>query len=70
MRQTKREIIVSDEHLALIVEALGILRLYQQGFADADGRLKLEEVKRLENRMRDRQVRRGRGNVGNYAEKL
>lgn len=39
------------EQFRLLSEGLAMLRLYQQGFVDVDGRAKLTAVKRLENRV-------------------
>lgn len=65
-----REIQLSEEQLLLTVEALEMLRVYQQGFSDAEGQLKLQEVKRLEDRMRRKLTLKGSGATGRYAAKL
>lgn len=66
----ERDIRVSDEQLVLLIESVEMLRVYQQGFTDAEGRLKLKDVERLESRLRRKLTVRGSGAVGNYAEKL
>lgn len=39
------------EQFRLLSEGLAMLRLYQQGFIDVDGRAKLTAIKKLENRV-------------------
>jgi hypothetical protein len=51
----KLNLSVDDEELSLLVEAVQILRLYQQGFREQeDGRIKLYWVRRLEERLKRR----------------
>lgn len=53
---TKRNLSVDDDEFGLLVEAVEILRLYQQGFREQEnGRVKLYWVRRLENRLKRRQ---------------
>jgi hypothetical protein len=42
---------LDDDELALLKEGIEMLRLYQQGMFDYEGRLKLKEVARLQTRL-------------------
>jgi len=51
----KRNLSIDDDELQLLVEAVEMLRLYQQGFREQeDGRVKLYWVRRLETRLKRR----------------
>ena len=57
----KRNLSIDDDELDLLVEAVEILRLYQQGFREQeDGRVKLYWIRRLEGRLKRRLERRYR----------
>lgn len=48
----------SEEQLELIVEGLAMLRLYQNGFIDVDGRAKSTAIRKLEDRIQRRLQRK------------
>jgi hypothetical protein len=47
-----------EQELDLLIEGAEILRLYQQGFSDENGRVRLYHVSRLEYRLKRRKERR------------
>jgi hypothetical protein len=51
----KRNLTIDDDERGLLIEAVEMLRLYQQGFREnEDGRVKLYHVRKLEARLRRR----------------
>lgn len=53
---------LTGEQLSHVAEGLKMLRLYQQGFVDVDGRAKLTAIKKLERRIEKWRERFNDGN--------
>lgn len=60
MTETYHMLKVDADEIGLLYEGLGMLRLHCQGFPDYEGRLKVREVKRLEQRIEAIRKRRKR----------
>lgn len=70
-RNPTRDVILSDEQIALIVEGLVMLRLHENGNPnDVERVTKTAACERLENRLRGRLERRQQGVGRSYAERL